>query len=77
MAFSFKPLWKLLIDRNMSAEDLRKALGFSFSTMSKMKKGEYVSLEVIDRICTYLESPITHIIEHIPPEKNSQNKNQS
>lgn len=77
MAFSFKPLWKLLIDKNMSAEDLRKALGFSFSTMSKMKKGEYVSLEVIDRICTYLESPIVNILEHIPSDKNPQSKNQS
>ncbi|KUO66152.1 MAG: XRE family transcriptional regulator [Gracilibacter sp. BRH_c7a] len=69
MSFSFKPLWKQLIDKNMSAEDLRKALNFSFSTMSKMKKGENVSLEVLDRICTYLNCQLQDIVEHIPKKE--------
>ncbi len=66
MSFSYKPLFKLLIDRNMSAETLRSALGFSFSTMSKMKKGEYVSMEVIDKICNYLHCTVQDILEHVP-----------
>lgn len=41
MPFTFNPLWKLLIDKNMTKEDLRTALGLSPSTMAKMGKGTY------------------------------------
>ncbi|MCY9574179.1 helix-turn-helix transcriptional regulator, partial [Paenibacillus larvae] len=34
--------------------------------MAKMGKGEYVSLEVIDKICTYFGVPVEDVIEHIP-----------
>ena len=54
MPFSFNPLWKLLIDKNMTREDLRKALGLSPSTIAKMGKGGNVSLEVIHKICAHL-----------------------
>ncbi|AHF07175.1 helix-turn-helix domain-containing protein [Desulfitobacterium metallireducens] len=69
MSFSFKPLFKLLVDRDMTAEDLRKALGFSFSTMAKMKKGEYVSLEVLDKICNYLHCNLSDVLKHVPDNK--------
>lgn len=72
MSFSYKPLWKLLIDRNMSAEDLRSALGFSFSTMAKMKKCENVSMEILDKICNFLNCKLDDIVEHIPSEKASK-----
>jgi len=72
MSFSFKPLWKLLVDRDMTAEDLRSALGFSFSTMAKMKKGENVSMEILDKICNFLNCKLSDIVEHIPNEKATQ-----
>ncbi len=72
MSFSFKPLWKLLIDRNISAEKLRSELGFSFSTMSKMKKGENVSMDILDKICNYLNCKLSEIVEHIPSNNNTE-----
>lgn len=72
MPFSYKRLFKLLIDRNMSAESLRSSLGFSFSTMSKMKKGEYVSMEIIDKICNHLNCSVEDILEHIPDTKKEE-----
>lgn len=66
MSFTFKPLWKLLIDKNISPEELRSALGFSYSTMTKMKKGQYVSLEVLHRICVYLNAQPGDLLEYIP-----------
>lgn len=51
MAFSYKPLWKLLIDRDMTKKQLMQVTGISKSTMDKMARGEIVSLEIIDRIC--------------------------
>ena len=65
MAFSYKPLWKLLIDRDMSKRQLMQATGISKSTMDKMARGEQVSMNIIDRICTYLECNVESVIEHI------------
>ena len=64
MAFSYKPLWKLLIDREMTKKELMQGTNISKSTMVKMAKGEMVSMEVIDRICTYLNCGIENVLEH-------------
>ena len=63
--FSYDPLWKTLIDKKMNKTDLRKNIKFSTSTLAQMGKGEYISMETIDKICTYLEVPIEQVIYHI------------
>lgn len=65
MAFSYKPLWKLLIDREMTKKQLMQATGISKSTMDKMARGEQVSMDIIDRVCNYFDCNIENIIEHI------------
>ena len=65
MSFSYNQLWKLLIDKNMTKSDLRKAIGISSSTMAKMGKGENVSLDVIDKICKLFNCEVGDIIEHV------------
>lgn len=62
---SYKPLLKFLIDKNMTREDLRAALSLSPNVVAKFSKNEYVSLEVIDKICNYLNCNITDVIEHV------------
>jgi len=49
----------------MTKSDLRTAIGMSSSTMAKMGKGENVSLDVIDKICTLLHCGIEDVLEHI------------
>lgn len=66
--FSYDPLWKLLIDKKMSRTDLRQAIGFSTATLAQMGKGEYISMETIDKICNYFDVPIEQIIKHIKKE---------
>lgn len=68
MAFSYKPLWKLLIDKEMTKKQLMEETGISKSTMDKMARGENVSLEIIDRICAYFKCDIRNIIEHMGDE---------
>lgn len=65
MAFSYKPLWKLLIDRDMTKKQLMQVTRISKSTMDKMARGEQVSMDIIDRICSSLECNIECVIEHI------------
>lgn len=65
MPFSYKPLWKLLIDKDMTKKQLMMETGISKSTMDKMGRGEQVSMEIIDRICTYFGCRIEDVIEHL------------
>ena len=51
MAISYKKLWKLLIDKDMTKKQLMEVTGISKSTMDKMGRGEQVSMDIIDRIC--------------------------
>lgn len=60
---SYKPLFKLLLERDMTKTQLREAVGFSTSTLAKMSKNEYVSLEIIDNICLYLDCKIENVVE--------------
>ncbi|NQX45367.1 helix-turn-helix transcriptional regulator [Paenibacillus tritici] len=71
MGFSFKPLWRLLVDRDMSKTEYREALGLSSATLAKMGKGEYVSMEVLDKTCKYFGVPLHDVVEHIaePPQE--------
>ncbi len=48
---SYKPLHKLLIDRDIKKQELLKMTGISSATMAKLNTNEYVSLEIIDKIC--------------------------
>ena len=64
MSFSYKPLWKLLIDKEMTKKALMQATGISKSTMDKLGRGEQVSMDIIDRLCNYFECGVEDIIEH-------------
>ncbi len=55
MKASYKKLWKLLVDKDMSKADLHKASGLSSSTMTKLRKGEDVSMEALRKICIALD----------------------
>jgi putative transcriptional regulator len=69
MPFSFNPLWKLLIDKGMTKEKLRVALKISPNTMAKMSKGEYVSMEVLHRICEYFDVPVEDVMVYVKGNK--------
>ncbi|WP_249725717.1 helix-turn-helix domain-containing protein, partial [Paenibacillus dendritiformis] len=65
MGFSYKPLWHLLLQRDMSKTQYRQALGLSTATLAKMGKGEYVSMEVLDKTCSYFAVQPNDVIEHV------------
>ena len=54
MKISYKKLWVLLIQRDISKVTLRKEVGIAAGTMSKLNKGEEVALPILLRICDYL-----------------------
>lgn len=62
---SYKPFQKLLIDKEIKKQDLLKMTGISSATMAKLNTNEYVSLEIIDKLCTALECQPGDLLEHL------------
>ena len=63
MGVSYKKLFMLLVARDMKKKDLQELAGVSSSTMAKLAKGEFVSLEVLVKICAALDVQIGDIME--------------
>lgn len=63
MKVSYKKLWKMLIDKDMIKKDLQQASGISWASITKMSKGENVSLDVLIKVCIALGCDIGDIIE--------------
>ena len=66
MTVSYKKLWKLLIDKDMKKKDLEKAAGISNYVISKMNKGENITVDIVGKICSAL---------NCTPNEQSFNKN--
>ena len=69
MAASYKKLWKLLIDKEMKKEDLRKAAGITTTAMAKLGRNETVHMDILLKICKALECNISDIMEIIGNEE--------
>ncbi|MGN1156649.1 MAG: helix-turn-helix domain-containing protein [Agathobacter sp.] len=65
MKISYKKLWMLLIQRDITKVRLKRDLGLAAGTMSKLNKGEDVALSVLLRICDYLDCDIGDICEAV------------
>ena len=72
MEVSYKKLWKLLIDKDMKKKDLQADAGISWASVTKLSKGETVSMEVIMKICKTLNCNIGDIMDLIPDEDAEQ-----
>ncbi|MCY7485831.1 helix-turn-helix domain-containing protein [Paenibacillus alvei] len=68
MGFSYKPLWHLLVQREMTKTEYRQATGISTATLAKMGRGEYVSMDVLDKTCTLFDVPLQEVVEHVKDE---------
>ena len=71
---SYKPLFKLLIDRNMSKADLRRLADISPNTMTKLRRGEEVSMSVLNKICVALSVTYGDIVEYVHLKEDAETK---
>ena len=63
MRVSYKKLWVLLAQKEISKADLRKRLKISPSTLTKLNKNEFIALSILVRICEELNCDIGDIME--------------
>ena len=64
MDVSYNKLFKLLIDKKMKKKDLQEAAGLSPASIAKLSKGQYVSMDVLVKICQALDADIGDIMEN-------------
>jgi len=69
MKVSYKKLWVLLAEKEISQVAFRKDLNIATGTMTKLRKNEEVALSVLLRICDYLNCNIGDICDAIKEEK--------
>jgi Predicted transcriptional regulator len=63
MHITYKRLWKLLIDREMNRQDLKKLCNLSSASVAKLGKCENITTDVLVRICEGLNCKLEDIME--------------
>ena len=74
MKVSYKKLWKLLIDRDMSRTELRLRAGISSVSLAKLGKNEGVTTNVLVKICAALDCNIGDIMDVVPERGKYEKK---
>ena len=65
MRISYNRLWKLLIDRNMNKNDLKKVSGISTASIAKLGKGDNITTDVLLKICKSMNCNLDDIMETV------------
>ena len=63
MAVSYIKLWKQLLDKDLKRVDLKQLAGISSSTLAKLGKNEYISMDSLERICSSLNCDVADVME--------------
>ena len=69
MAVSYKKLFHLLIEKDMTNAQLMEQAGFSANIITRLKRNEYVSMESLENICRVMNCGVDDILEFVPEEK--------
>lgn len=71
MAISYNKLWKILIDKKKTTAELRKEAAIAPNTLTRLKKDQDVSIQILGRICEVLDVDFGDIIEYIPEAEDN------
>ena len=69
MNISYNGLWKLLIDKKIHQADFRREIGIAPSTLTKLRRDEMVSMDVLMRACAFLDCKVGDIVDFIKVEE--------
>ena len=68
MAVSYKKLFHMLIDRDMSPAQLQQQAGYSANISTRLRRNYYVSLESVEKICRVLGCKVDDIVDFVPDD---------
>jgi DNA-binding Xre family transcriptional regulator len=66
MPISYKPLLRLLLEKDLKKTDLVRLCGLSLATVAKLAKNEPMTLDNLSKICQYFNCQFSDIVEYIP-----------
>ena len=72
MAVSYDKVWKLLIDKKMSAAELRRIAEIAPNTMTRMRKNQEVTMSVLEKICDVLDADFGDIVEYMGSQQTNK-----
>lgn len=72
VALSYKPLWKLLVDKDLLKQDLRQQAQLSSTSMARLNNGENIQTDTLLRICQVLDCQIGDIVDVIPATETKE-----
>ena len=72
MAVSYKKLFHLLNEKNMTNVQLQQEAGFSANIVTRLKRSSYISLESIESICRVLNCGVDDILEFVPEDNGGK-----
>jgi DNA-binding Xre family transcriptional regulator len=75
MVVSYNKLWKMMIDKKMNKQGLKRASGISTASIAKLSKGENITTDVLVKICKAMNCDITDIMELSYDELEQPNGN--
>lgn len=68
MIINYRKLWIVLAEKEIDKVNFRKKVNLFPNTMTKLKKNEEVSMQIVLRICEFLECNIGDICDAVPKE---------
>ena len=66
MSISYKKLFHLLIEQDMTTSQLQKKAGFSANVIARLNRNSPVSLETIESICHTMNCGVDDIMDFVP-----------
>lgn len=72
MAVTYKKLFHMLIDRNLTPAQLQRKAGYSANISTRLRRNTYISLESIEKICCVLECKVDDIVEFVSNEAENE-----
>lgn len=69
MKVSYKKLWVMCAEREMSKAELRKRAGLSSATFTKLRKNQKVTLGVMLKIAEVMQCNAGDMMDFLPDDK--------
>lgn len=69
MAISYKKLFHMMIEKEMTNAQLQQQAGFSANIITRLKRNEYISIESIEKICRVMGCGVDDILTFVEEEE--------
>lgn len=73
MAVSYKKLFHMMIEKDVSNAQLMREANISANIITKLKNGQYIALDKVESICNAMNCTPNDILEFVPNAEGINN----